>query len=353
MIIPYRGYGTTQKIYVKGHVLDDRLLYESHHKDKRRKNIRAMLSRYMSSSLPDISVEVHFNDARTIVTTDENGLFEATLELSKPAEPGWHNISYYVLDEIVENQEPLEEKGQVFINDQQSDFAVVSDVDDTILISHATQALRKLRLILTKNSKTRLPFTGVAAFYQALVAQHDNNIQKPIFYVSSSEWNLYDFLEDFCDVRKIPKGCFMLQELKTSLWKLLQSGGGTHQHKKDKVLHLLDVFPQQKFILIGDSGQHDASLYKSIVQERPGRILAIYIRDVGKSSHARKVNKIAETMGNEVEMVLVEDSNEAAQHAYEKGFISKEGKKRVAQEFVEQLAKPKSLVEQVVEEKND
>lgn len=307
-----------------------------------------MLSRYVSEGIPDLRVEVKFKDRSTIVKTDEQGLFETEIELNKPVEPGWHEVTYQVLDEIVEDQEPLEEKGDVLVSDGSNQFIVVSDVDDTILISHATQALRKLRLILTKNSKTRLPFLGVASFYKALNTGNPSRYSNPIFYVSSSEWNLYDFLEDFCEVREIPKGPFMLQELKTSLWKLMKSGGGTHSHKKDKILHLMDIYPDQKFILIGDSGQKDADLYKSVTEERPDQVLTIYIRDVGKKKKAKKINTIAAQFQNNVEMVLVEDSYEAAKHSWEKGYISDQELSRVKEEFESQKDEPETLVEQTV-----
>jgi len=334
-------------VFLRGHVLDDRLLYESQREDKRKKNLRAMLSRYISEGIPDIRVEITFDGQSCIVTTDRHGLFEAQMNLEKSTTPGWQKITYQVLDEIVENQEPLEKEGEIFINDGNSQFIIVSDVDDTILISHATETLKKLRLILTKNSKTRLPFTGVASFYEALREGNPPEANNPIFYVSSSEWNLYDFLEDFCDVRNIPKGPFMLQTMKTSLWKLIKSGGGTHNHKREKISHLMQVFEGQKFILIGDSGQKDAHLYKMLAEERPEQVLAIYIRDVGKKKRAKNVNVIANSISGETPMLLVSDSYEAAQHAFETGLITKTKLESVKAEFEEQQTKPSSLVAQV------
>lgn len=309
-----------------------------------------MLSRYVSEGIPHIRVEITFNNQSTTVETDEQGLFETEIKLKKELKSGWYDVTYQVLDEIVEDQEPLEEKGEVLIVDKSNQYIVVSDVDDTILISHATQTLRKLRLILTKNSKTRLPFVGVAAFYKALNTGNPPQFNNHIFYVSSSEWNLYDFLEDFCEVRNIPKGPFMLQELKTSLWKLIKSGGGTHSHKKDKILHLMDIYPDQKFILIGDSGQRDAALYKSITEERPHQVLTIYIRDVGRKKKAKKVTTLAENFNSHVEMVLVEDSFEAARHALEKGYINANELGSIKEEFEQQKKAPKSLVGQTVKQ---
>jgi phosphatidate phosphatase APP1 len=285
-----------------------------------------MMSRYMANAIPDIRVQITFKGKDQVVTTNESGYFEATFDFEEPLEEhGWMTAEYAVLDKIVEDQQPLVTTKEVYILNDNADFGVISDVDDTILVSHATQLLRKIRLILTKNAKTRLPFAGVASLYNVLQGSLTKN---PIFYVSSSEWNLYDFLEDFCRSQGIPKGPFLLQELKTNLWRLIKSGGGTHMHKVDKIRHLMDLFPL-KFVLIGDSGQKDAFLYAQIIKEYPGRIIAAYIRDVSKTSRDQEILKIADSL-DQVEMVLVTDSAHAAEHAVAHGLISKEDQFKVA-----------------------
>ncbi len=328
VILPYRGYGTRSQVILKGHVLDDRKLYESDSADKKRRNFKAMISRYLANALPDIRVKIQFYGREAVVQTDESGYFEAKIDFSEPIpECGWQQAKYTVLDQIVENQEPVTVSKGVYILDGRATFGVISDVDDTILVSHATQTLRKLRLILTKNAKTRLPFDGVATFYQVLAGEARFN---PIFYVSSSEWNLYDFLEDFCETQNIPKGPFLLQELKTNIWRLLKSGGGTHKHKIQKIRKILDMFPID-FVLIGDSGQRDAYLYAEIIKEYPGRIKAAYIRDVSKSKKDEEIMKVADSL-SEVDMVLVRDSAHAARHAFQHGLITQPEMQRVIED---------------------
>lgn len=320
----YRGYGTRKKIFLQGHVLDDLVMYESEKKDKWRKNFRAMLSRFMSEALPNVRVEVLFKDVSQIVRTDENGLFRATFEFDEPLkESGWLPVKFRVADDFEDMEIELLQEKEVYVHDDSSAFGIISDIDDTILISHASQTFRKLRLVLTKNAHTRMPFDGVAEFYAALHRGCNQSCFNPIFYVSSSEWNLYDFLEDFCALNGIPKGPFLLQEYKQGLVDLISSGGGSHEHKLQKAKHLLAVFPNLKFILIGDSGQHDALLYGQLAEEFPDRVLGIYIRDVSgrrKDENVRTLSRKLKTKG--VEMLLVENSAAAARHALKAGFIS-------------------------------
>lgn len=324
-ILAYRGYGNKNSVVFHGHVLDDRILLESKKEDKSRKNFKAMLSRYVSNVIPDVRVKISFEGMEQVVRTNENGYFKSLFDLSGlKVESGWQKAAFEVLDEVVENQEEIKTTAEAYIQKESSDFGIISDVDDTILVSHATEIYKKLRLVLTKNAHTRLPFKGVSAFYTALVEGKKHTAKNPIFFVSSSEWNLYDFLVDFCKVRHIPKGVFLLQNYKKNLRQLLFTGGGNHEHKLIKIREILVFYPELKFIMIGDSGQKDPEIYSKIVEEFPKRIISIYIRDVTKARKDRAVKKLAANLENMgVEMLMTETTLEAAKHAVKRGLIDK------------------------------
>ena len=326
VVLAYRGYGTQDRVYIRGHVLDDRLLYEPEPGDSLWRNLRQMLSRYLSTAIPEARVEVQFNESVHEVITDEQGHFELHLEPRHPLSEGWHPVAFRVDNPLDEGPDFLERNEEVYICNTPHEFGVISDVDDTILVSHATETLRKLRLILTKNAITRLPFPGVPAFYQALCDGQKGYCHNPIFFISSSEWNLYDFLVDFCQEKGIPKGVFLLQRLKSGVKDFLKTGGGTHTHKLDKARHLMEVFPDLKFILIGDSGQHDAQLYAQLSEEYPKRVLAVYIRDVTNRKNSETIHQLyAEHPHLEGKVCLSDDTRGVARHAFEQGWISEQG----------------------------
>ncbi|RZL66699.1 MAG: DUF2183 domain-containing protein [Pedobacter sp.] len=79
------------------------------------------------------------------------------------------------------------------------------------------------------------------------------------------------------------------------------------------------------FILIGDSGQQDLYIYRDIARSYPDRILAIYIRDLALSKTAKRIkNELENSMETDVEVALIKNAEEAAQHAAAKGFIFSE-----------------------------
>ena len=315
-VIPYHGYGTSKQVYIKGQVLENRPHFLVSAEDKKRKNIKHMIGRYLSSPMPNVEVSVTLNDQKEVLYTDELGYFVLWLEPKHNLLPGWHAVTYEITSELQEHRHQVV-TGEALIVGDATHTGVISDIDDTVLVSHATELLRKMHLILTKNSKTRLPFAGVKEFYSALAG---DNLRNPIFYVSSSEWNLYDFLIDFFDEKKLPKGPFLLQNLKSGIKDLIRSGGGSHMHKAEKIDRLMMLFPHLSFILIGDSGQRDPEIYANAVEKYPNRVKAIYIRSVGKKKPLdEKLEQSTARQG--VKMMLVNHTNEAYEHAKKLGMI--------------------------------
>jgi phosphatidate phosphatase APP1 len=183
--------------------------------------------------------------------------------------------------------------------------------------SSAANVLKMAWIVLLNNAHTRLPFEGVAAFYEALRRGADGHGYNPIFYVSSSPWNIYDVLEDFLNVHGVPAGPLFLKDWSPTVL-------GKHRtHKLDIIRRLLRTYPELPFVLIGDSGQEDPEIYHQAVREHPGRIWAIYIRDVTTARRDAAVRAIAtEVRGLGVEMILAPDTAVAAEHAAATGLIA-------------------------------
>ncbi len=294
--------------------MENRPDFFSDEKDKKSKNFKTMLARYLSTPLPETKVNIHLGDEQFTVHCDDLGYFSKWVTTEKPFETGWHEAKFSIYDASGEAQ--CTQLGEFLIDNNKQNFGVISDIDDTILVSHATQLLRKIRLIMTKNAKTRLPFEGVTAFYHKL----NNKGINPIFYVSSSEWNLYDFLVDFFEVRQIPKGPFLLQEFKSGIKDLLFTGGGSHQHKLQKIRRLMDLYPEMNFILIGDSGQRDPLIYHKALIEFSDRIKAVYIRKIKKKDIFEQ-EIIDDYAKFGVPLLLIKDTSEAEKHAKAQGWI--------------------------------
>lgn len=321
-IIYYRGFGSPTAVWLKGRVLRQRDLSIPSDRDTFWQNLLATYQRFESDEVPDVIVRVEaFGQAYTTVT-DEEGYFELTINPPNDLPPGraWFPVRYS-LDNVTQpateetsDHQPVVKDGYLMISPPYSQFGVISDIDDTVLVTDATNLLQTAKLTFLGNAYTRLPFAGIAAFYRALQSGPVTTLFNPIYFVSSSPWNLYDLLVDFFRIQGIPKGPLLLRDF--GLNRELLSAGGHHTHKLAMIRKVLDVNPQLPFVLIGDSGQQDPEIYAQVVKENPGRIRAIYIRDVSEDRRDEAVRELIRTTEiYNVPMMLVADTVVAAEHA--------------------------------------
>jgi phosphatidate phosphatase APP1 len=316
-ILPYRGHGTARELFLRGRVLEERGITRSGQHDTPWDNLRNMARRFASDEVPRARVRTTFGDVRLETVADEEGFFEVSVELPEPltGPTRWHPVELELLHPHSPGGKRVRSTGQVLVPTG-ADFGVISDIDDTVVRSSATNVLKMAWIVLLNNAHTRLPFEGVNAFYEALRRGAEGRVHNPIFYVSSSPWNIYDVLEDFLNVHGVPPGPLFLKDWSPSVL-------GKHRtHKLGIIRTLLRTYPDLPFVLLGDSGEEDPEIYLQIVREHPGRIPAIFIRDVTTAARDAEVHAIAsESRSLGTEMPLVADTAAAAEHAASVGLI--------------------------------
>ena len=295
---------------MKGRVLEAKGLTRSSAADSTRTNLRNMVRRFLSAEVPFARLSATHAGREVSVVADEEGFFDLRFDLAEPPDAGtaWHPVEVRLL---ATPGPEVRATGSVLVPEG-ARFGVISDLDDTVIQTGVTSLLTMLRTALLNNAHTRLPFEGVTHFYRALQGEAN-----PIFYVSSSPWNLYDLLEDFINVHDVPAGPIFLKDWSPTNLK------SHEQHKLGVIRTLLATYPTLPFVLVGDSGEHDPEIYRTVVRENPGRIAAVYIRDVTTEERDVVVHAIARQVRSfGVEMVPVQTTAEAAEHAAKTGLIS-------------------------------
>jgi phosphatidate phosphatase APP1 len=352
-IIPYLGYGTREKAFLKGRVLRDKGITPAADADTIWQNLLNMYKRYESDEIPQARVRVRFGSTVQEAEADSEGFYTFTLDVPPdlPEVQTLFDLEFELLDYPGEwHPEPVKATGQVIIPPHTGQFGIISDIDDTVVRTDAFNLMKMARNVFLHNARTRLPFEGVSAFYKALQLGTAATYN-PIFYLSSSPWNIYDLLVDFFNVRGIPPGPLFLVDLGITPTQFIAPSH--HEHKSARIQKLLDEFPTMKFILIGDSGQRDPEIYLEAAVANPGRILAIYIRDVTGEERNKQVTGYGEDARKiETELVLVKDTAAASLHATTRGFILPQTLPAIEEEREEDKKAPVA-VEQLLEEKDE
>lgn len=318
-ILPYRGYGTPERAVIKARVLEDRHVRPPQQRHTLVGSAIASYKRYMTREVAGAHVAVRWGDKRWEGTTDEEGFLELWVAPPEGVRSGWHMVELELLSPDAQGVPRV--AAPVRVAGQSAEFGVISDIDDTVIVTGVTNPLKRAWALFLTEHRVRLPFPGVDAFYAALQHGKRDGADNPIFYVSSSPWNLYEHLDEFLGVHKIPTGPLLLRD-----WGLSAQGfapGGGHSHKLEKIRGLMETLGHLPFILIGDSGQEDAEHYRTIVREFPGRILCVYIRNVpGHPRRAKELEAIAADIhAAGSQMLTVDDTTAAARHAARAGWI--------------------------------
>lgn len=315
--LPFRTYGTRRRLHVHGRVLEDEGITGASDDDQFFHNLKNMLLRYESDEVPGAKVTVCLGDARVTVESDEEGYFEAVLEGFSEDELTTPWTEVQVLLDGHEEVRPA----CVRVVDDGASFGVISDMDDTVVKTGATTLFRQLRTLLLNNARSREPFDGIARLYQAFEQGRDGGGKNPIFYVSSSPWNLFDLFEEFLAYHEIPLGPIVLRDFGIAPGKLVKRDHLAH--KVAAIERILETYPDLRFILVGDTGQKDAWVYRRVACDHPDRILAIYLRDLAPDRATPSIEDIERELEAEgVPMLRVATSAGAADHALEQGYIS-------------------------------
>lgn len=333
-IVVYRGYGTRSRVFVHGRALQNREVSAASGSDTVYRNLVNTYRRAEADPLPHARIRAHAGGAQVDLSADDEGFFSGWLDMpaALTGESPWHEVEVELLAPLRPGTEGVKGAGQVMVAPDTATFGVISDIDDTVIRSRVSNFLQAARTVMLGNALTRLPFPGVAAFYAALRDGATKSENNPIFYVSSSPWNIYDVISDFMDIQKIPVGPLILRDWDINFGAL--SSQRHYEHKGRAIREILKTIPDLPFILIGDTSQHDPEIYHGIVKEFPDRIRAIYIRDVTRTAQRKaSVSRLAEEiLEAKSTLVISEDTVGAAQHALVNGWIAPDAIPEVQQE---------------------
>ena len=329
-VLPYHGYGRPDAVRLRGRVLDDR---EVEHEGEltRWESARLTARRYLSDEVPGARLEVEIGGATVEATTDEDGYYSLEVAPGALGDGLWHSATVRLLEP--EQDAPVEVEARFQVPTDAARFLLISDLDDTVVQTGATDKLRFARTVLFNNATTREVFPGVGAFYRALVGGGEP--VNPAFYVSSSPWNLYRQFVGALEHRGVPPGALFLKDFGIDPGKFIKSGH--HGHKLARIREVLETYPDLEAVLVGDSGQEDPEIYQQVVARHPGRVRAIFIRDVTDDARDRAVDHIArDVQARGVPMVRVADTVEAAERAAELGLVLEDDVEAVRRAMVEE-----------------
>jgi phosphatidate phosphatase APP1 len=239
----------------------------------------AMMEIYNSNELAGVPVRCEAYGHVYDGITDAEGYFDFEVPVIQalPASTTWEHVTISTPSHAAQQASA---KVPVLAPGRAGNWGIISDIDDTVVETGATDFVKNWRRVLVEQPHDRLAVPGASSLYQTIAQDHADPA-RPFFYVSSSPWNLYGFIAEFMELNGIPHGPMFLKDYGIDRSQFIRKGHD--EHKLDAIERVLSFYPSLRFILIGDNGQRDVSVYAKVVTDCPGRVAAVFIRDVDGS----------------------------------------------------------------------
>jgi phosphatidate phosphatase APP1 len=238
------------------------------------KNFKTIVGLYRTRPVSSEPFEMCFDNGVIKGITDESGAFWVEAELNEKQSklvsitllPSREKVS--LTEDLYPNQ----------IHAVDSHTIVVSDLDDTLIHSFIRNKLVQIRTLLFTTVEKRKAVQDMAHLIKRFALAGADS-----FYLSNSEQNLYPMLFRFLTINKFPPGPLFLRQyihLRDMVGRKLM--GKSHSHKLNTLGKLMELFPNKKYILVGDNTQKDLSIYLKLADMFPERIRYIIIRKVSE-----------------------------------------------------------------------
>ncbi|MGH6885884.1 MAG: App1 family protein [Geminicoccales bacterium] len=327
---PYRGYGSREEVFLIGRVFRQPTFGSSVREGMLGRQLIDIARGVLRHGTAGATLVARFCGAEQRVATDRDGYFRIHLHPARPppADRLWHPVSL----ELIEPAR-VRAEGELFVPPATCRYVVISDIDDTVMYTGVASKAKMLWRLFLRGARSRVAFPGVAALLSALHRGRSGAELNPMLYVSRGPWSIYEVLDEFFNLHRIPIGPLLfLREWGLTLQRPFPRRA--KDHKLELIRNMLALYRDLPFVLIGDSGQRDPEIYARIVREHPGRVLAIYIRNVSRGpGRHRAIGQLAlEVVDAGSSLLLAADSLAMARHALEHGLVPPEALSEVREE---------------------
>lgn len=275
-MVVYPGFGGPGGFVVEGRVIEARGDSPEAQTDSWFTNFRRTLRQLISDEQENVPLTVALGASTWNAVTDEEGYFRVEAKLPNSSPAGWHQIK------VAADSGETQATGTVLLIPEENRLGIISDLDDTILISEVIDKSQLLRNTLLLNYAQRQAVPGTADFYARLARGNPKPEAAPLFYLSASPRQLHRGIQAFLDRNGFPRGVLITKKVTND--NTSEPLVDQVQYKIAHIERLLALLPQVRFVLVGDDGERDPEIYDEIRRHYPDRVAAVWIRKVSRNA---------------------------------------------------------------------
>lgn len=266
----YTCYGNAHKMIIEGRILEEGHFRVASHDDRKRDNFWHRLKQLNREfdGVEEHEITAQIDHENYQVKSDEGGYFEFDLRFSKSFGQGYHLVKLH------SEEGKRDTSCHALVLSDEKALGIISDFDDTVVVSDVTSKKKMLKHFLFKNYKQRTAVPGMSQRYRSIL---EDNKPSRLFFLTSSPRQLIGEISDFLDHHHFPKRVILAK-------KIYKENGDplfdSYSYKLGEVEQLIKLYPHMTWVLFGDNGEQDPEVYQRIRRKYPKKIKAIYIRDV-------------------------------------------------------------------------
>jgi len=264
-------YGNSQRAIIEGRIIEKRSHAAAEITDSWIKNTWRKLRQLINDEQADTLVKLEVNQQHFHKQTDDEGYFSFDILLSPQLPAGFYPAKTF-------GNENLSGFCRLLVIPQANTLAIISDFDDTVIVSNVVDKKQLITNSLAKNYLQRDIVQGMPNAYRDLLKKHNPLPElAPVIFVSGSPRQIQLSIEQFLDHYHFPTNMVLTKQIGGEQGDPLLN---QQKYKVDKIEKLFKFFSWMQFILIGDDGEKDPESYRLLQQRYPDRIHSIWIRKV-------------------------------------------------------------------------
>jgi len=204
--------------------------------------------------------------------SDDEGYFEFNITSSQKLRVGYNDIALHI-----ENNPNIYHGTMTTLASNKPVIGIISDIDDTVVISDVPHKTQLLLNTFWKNYKQREVVPTMVERYEAILSENSSATPSTLFFVSGSPKQLFEPIKKFLAYQNFPKHTTILKQIHGK-----EKDPLTDQiaYKISKIEKLIALYPAIKWKMFGDSGEKDLEVYTEIKKRYPFKVIAFYIRNV-------------------------------------------------------------------------
>ena len=271
----YNSYGNSHEVIIQGRLLHKKEFNKVKKSDNFFQNLYRRAKEFVSDEIKNKIVKLDINHEKFKTKSDFEGYFQFDVTLKKSLKTGYHPIKLKIKDTsyIHDAKATIIDKKMI---------GIVCDFDDTIVVSNVTNKLKLAYNTIFKNYKQRKLIKGIKKRLEKILSQNPKTLPTPLFILSGSPQQLFNPIEGFLNYHHFPKHILILKKSHGINKDPLTD---QYKYKTQKIEKLLQLYPNMKWVMFGDSGEKDREVYESLIKKYPDKILRFYIRDVNNETY--------------------------------------------------------------------